>query len=112
MAMSGEAVIAVPFYDVFDGDRFVGFDALARIIRNGTADARAIPIANYIRRSIEQKAPQTALSARYPAAAQQLYRDSQGRIWLDLLEILIRPEGSPNLIVYQRVDLTAAIGGK
>jgi hypothetical protein len=112
LAMRGETAIAVPFYDVFDGDRFVGFDALARIIRNGTADAHSIPVTNFIRQSIEEKAPETALSARSPAAAPQLYRDSQGRIWLDLLETLIPFEGSPKLIVYQRIDVTAAIGEK
>jgi hypothetical protein len=112
LALSGETAVAVPFYGVSDGDRWVGFDALARIIRNGTADARSIPITNFSRQSIEQRAPETALSARFPAAAPQLYRDAQGRIWLDLLETLIPYEEGPKLIVYQRVDVTAAIGGK
>jgi hypothetical protein len=112
LALDGETAVVVAFYDVFDGDRFVGFDALARLVRGGTADAKSIPIAEFSRRSIDEKEPGNALSTRFPAAAPQLWRDRQGRIWLDLLETLIPFETDPKLIVYQRVDLTSAIGGK
>jgi hypothetical protein len=112
LALDGEAAVAVAFYDVFDGNRFVGFDALARLVRSGVADAKSIPITEFARKSIDQKQPEEALSTRFPAAAPQLYRDRQGRIWLDLLETLIPFETDPKLIVYQRVNLTSAIAGR
>jgi hypothetical protein len=97
--------VVVPFYDVWDGENFRGFDAVARVIANGKMVGEPIPVAQWVRRSIDAGTPDAALSAKFPAAAPRLYRDPKGRLWLDLLETLI-PEDGPKLIVYQRVDLT------
>jgi hypothetical protein len=89
LALDGETAVAVTFYDVYNGPTFVGFDALARIVRDGIMDAQSIALTEFVRKSIDQKEPGIALSARFPAAAPQLYHDQRGRIWLDLLETLI-----------------------
>jgi hypothetical protein len=110
LAVDGKTAVAVAFYDVFNGSDFVGFDALARVLRGGIADPEPIPITEFARKSIEQRKPEAALSTRFAVAAPQLYRDAQGRIWLDLLETLVPAETNPKLVVYQRVNLTSAIG--
>jgi hypothetical protein len=110
LALDGKTAVAVAFYDVFKGSDFVGFDALARVIRGGIADPEPIAITEFARKSIDQGKPEAALSTRFAVAAPQLYRDPQDRIWLDLLETLVPAETNPKLVVYQRVNLTSAIG--
>jgi hypothetical protein len=110
LALDGKTAVAVAFYDVFKGSDFVGFDALARVIRGGIADPEPIPITEFARKSIDQGKPEAGLSTRFAVASPQLYRDPQGRIWLDLLETLVPAETNPKLVVYQRVNLTSAIG--
>ena len=111
LAVDGTTAVAVSFYEVFDGNAFTGFDALARVIKNGTDEGSPIPISDWVLTSIERREPQAALTSRFPAASPQLYRDPGGRIWLDLLETLAPPDAPSKSIVYRRVDMTAAITG-
>ena len=52
-----------------------------------------------------------ALSTRFPAAAPGVWRAPDGRVWLDVLETLQSrfPGATGSLIVYHRVDVTAAL---
>jgi hypothetical protein len=107
--------LAMPlvFYDVYDGDRWAGFDAAARLIRFGKLEGKPLPVAGWVRASIDEHQPDAALSARFPAAAPSLFHAPEGHIWLDVLETLI-PVGiadAPKLIAYQRVDVTDFVNG-
>jgi hypothetical protein len=108
LALDRETAVVVPFYDVWDGEKFRGFDAVARIIAKGKLEGKPVQLAQWVGRSIDAGTLDTALSAEFPAAAPRLYHDPEGRLWLDLLETL-SPEDGPKLIVYQRVDMTAHI---
>ena len=61
---------------------------------------------------MDARRPETALSSRFPAAAPGVWHSSDGRLWLDVLEMLktdFEPKG-PNLIVYHRLDVTRLLG--
>ena len=109
LAVDSGVAVPVTFYDV--GGQ--GFDAVARIVRRGALEAPPIVVADWIRKSIDAKTPETALSARFPSAAQRLFHAPDGRVWLDLLETLIPAniKGAPKLIVYHPIDVTDAIRG-
>ncbi|MFZ0694859.1 MAG: alkaline phosphatase family protein [Alphaproteobacteria bacterium] len=110
LAVDSDVAVPVTFYDV--GGQ--GFDAVARIVKQGALEGPPIQVADWMRKSIDAKTPEAALSARFPSAAPRLFHAPNGRIWLDLLETLI-PEivkGAPKLIVYHRIDVTDAIQGR
>lgn len=108
LALDRETAVAVPFYEVWDGKKFRGFDVVARVVANGKMVGEPIQIAQWVGRSIDAGTPDAGLSAEFPAAAPRLYHDPQGRLRLDLLETL-SPQDGPKLIVYQRIDLTEHI---
>jgi hypothetical protein len=108
LAINGEHALAAVFYDVFDGDRWGGFDADLIPLWHGAPSGPALPLSRFVRASIEQKTPEFALSTRFPAVAPGVFHAPDGRAWLDVLETLI-PMGVPDsakLIVYQRIDVT------
>ena len=113
LAVDGDLAVALAFYDVFDGKRWAGFDSVARIVRHGRLDGPPIPVAQWVRGSIDAHRPEAALATRFPAIAPRLYHAADRRVWLDVLQTLI-PMGfpeAPNLIVYQRVDLSPWLSG-
>jgi hypothetical protein len=108
LSIDGEQAIAAVFYDVFDGNRWGGFDADLIPLRHGAADSQPQPLTHFIRASIDERTPAFALSDRFPAVAPVPFKAKDGRVWLDVLETLI-PMGvadSPKLIVYHRVEVT------
>ncbi len=110
LTLDGEQVIVTVFYDIYDGERWAGFDADLVSFRRGVAVGAAVPLTNYVRASITDKRPAAALSSRFPAAALAPYR-AEGHVWLDELETLIPMgiPGSPKLIVYHRVDVSGLL---
>jgi hypothetical protein len=108
LAIEGERALAAVFYDVYDGDKWGGFDAVLMPLWHGAPNGIALPLSRFVRDSIEQKTPDFALSSRFPAVAPGVFHAPDGRAWLDVLEALI-PMGVPDsakLIVYHRVDVT------
>ena len=110
LAVDDEVAVPVTFYDV--GGQ--GFDAAARIVRQGNVEGSPIRVADWMRMSIDTSNPQAALSARFPTAAPRLFHTPDGRIWLDILETLnpIHDDGAPKLIVYHPIDVTDAVQGR
>ncbi len=110
LTLDGSRAYALTFYDVIDGPRWAGFDARLVALRDGKAVGNPLQITDLVSRAIVAKRPEDVLSNRFPAAAPSLFRTSDGHAWLDVVETLIPMgvDGAPRLIVYQRVDLTAA----
>lgn len=111
LAFDGETVVAATFYEVLDRGRNAGFDSVARIIRRGAADGPPIPLTRAVQASVAAGKAEMALSTWFPSAAPRIHR-ANGRAWLDVLHAFEVDSSTkaPNLIVYQRVDLTEALG--
>lgn len=110
LTLDGERALATVFYDVFNGGQWAGFDAVLKPLSDGVPRGAPLPVSQFVRASIDRKTPEFALSARFPAAAPAVFRGSDGRIWLDILETLI-PMGVPDLpklIVWHRLDVSGA----
>ena len=110
LTIDGETAIATVFYDIFDGNRWAGFDADLVPFRNGAMRGSPVPLTHFVRASIADRKPEAALSSRFPSAAPAPYR-AGGHVWLDELQTFI-PMGvpsSPKLIVYSRADVTGLL---
>jgi hypothetical protein len=110
LTLDGEEAVATVFYDVYDGERWAGFDADLVPFLRGAAHGAPVPLTHFVRASITDKKPAMALSSRFPSASLTPYR-ADGHVWLDELETFI-PMGvpdSPKLIVYHRVDVTGML---
>lgn len=105
LTLDGEQVVATVFYDIYDGDRWAGFDADLIPFLRGAANGKPVPLTHFVRASIDEKKPAMAFSSRFPSAAISPYR-VEGKVWLDEVETFIPMgvPGSPKLIVYHRVD--------
>jgi hypothetical protein len=111
VAFDGDTVVAVTFYEVQDAGRTLGFDSLARIVRHGAVSGPPIPLTQSVRGAIASGRKDHALGTWFPSAAPDIFRPAGGQAWLDVLHTLEAAPvtGAPNLIVYQRVDLSAAL---
>ncbi len=103
-----DAVVAVVFFEHLDLPREI-FDSDAVILLSGRLVGAPIPLSRSAKRALEANRPQDALSTWFPSAAPRLYRQADGRVWLDVLSTAETPErhGSPSYIIYQRHELTA-----
>ncbi len=110
LTLDGELVVATVFYDIYDGDRWAGFDADLIPFLRGAPNGPPVPLTHFVRASIADKKPAMALSSRFPSAALSPYR-ADGHVWLDEVETFIPMgvPGSPKLIVYHRVDATGLL---
>ena len=111
LAIDGERAIAAVFYDVYDGERWAGFDDVLVPLWHGAPTGPALKLSQFTRTSIERKTPEFALSTRFPAVAPGVFHAPDGRAWLDVLETFI-PMGVPDsarLIVYHRIDVTGLL---
>ncbi len=110
LTLDGEQVLATVFYDIYDGDRWAGFDADLVPFLRGTPNGKPLPLTHFVRASINEKKPALALSTRFPSAAPTLYR-AEGKVWLDTIETFIPMgvPGAPKSIVYHRFDATALL---
>jgi hypothetical protein len=114
LALDGETVLATAFYDINDGGRWRGLDALARVIRRGVFDEATIAVSPLVRASIEANRPDAALSAIFVVTAPRLFHAPDGRVWLDVIETLVplAVDGAPRLVVYRPVEVTRALDAK
>ena len=110
LTLDGDRALALTFFDVFDGARWAGFDSQLVAFRDGKQQGAPLAITEFSRRSIASGDRSTELSARFPSAAPNLRRGADGHVWLDVLHTLnpLNVDGEAALVVYQRVDLTAA----
>lgn len=112
LALDKDRALPLAFYDVYDGPNWIGFDSALALFQNGRKAGPLLPVTQFVRRAIDAKHPDTALSSRFPAAAPAVWHSPDGRLWLDVLEMLksdFEPK-SPNLIVYHRLDVTRFLG--
>ena len=110
LTLDGDHALLLTFFDVFGGDHWAGFDSQLVVFGRGKKQGTPLPITEFSRRSIAAADPRIELSARFPSAAPKLRRGADGHVWLDVLHTLkpLSVEGEAALVVYQRVDLTAA----
>ena len=108
LALDENLALPLVFYDVYDGSNWIGFDSAFSVFRNGRREGALFPVTRFARESIDARRPDTALSSRFPAAAPAIWHSPDGRLWLDVLELLktdFEPK-APYLIVYHRLDVT------
>ena len=58
--------------------------------------------------ALDAKRPDDALATWFASAAPRLYRQADGRVWLDVLYTAQTPErhGSPHYVIYHRREVT------
>lgn len=102
-----DAVVAVVFFELLDLPREV-FDSDAVILRGGRLVGSPIALSRAAQTALQASRPRDALSTWFPSAAPRLYRQADGRVWLDVLSVAETPErhGSPQYVIYQRYELT------
>jgi hypothetical protein len=102
-----DAVAAVVFFEHEDLPREV-FDSDALILRSGKLIGTPIALSQGAKAALEAGRPRDALSTWFPSAAPRLYRQADGRVWLDVLYTAETPQrhGSPHYLIYLRRDIT------
>jgi hypothetical protein len=111
LALDRDRALPLAFYDVYDGTSWIGFDSAFVVLRNGRVEMPRLPVTQFVRAAIDAKQPDNALTSRFPAVGPSVWRTSDGRAWLDILELLksrLLPVG-PNLLVYHRMELTTVL---
>ena len=108
LSLAGDVALPLTFYNVIAGERDLGFDSVLGQFRNGASSHDPLRVTHFTQNAIDTGEPANSLGARFPAAAPRVYYGPDGRPWLDILETLVPGgvPGAPNLIVYQRLDLT------
>jgi hypothetical protein len=99
-------MLALVFYDIYDGAAELGFDTSLDILRGGHLAGPPLTVTDFVRRAVLAKQPETAMGPRFPGAAPTIFH-RDGKTWLDVLETIqspFEPVGA-NIIVYQRLDI-------
>ena len=109
LTIDGDYALALTFYDINVGANWAGFDSRLAVLRNGHFAGPPIPVAQFTTAAVASHHPDAAMGSRFPEAAPSLWRTKDGRIWLDVLEVLQTPHDDTNFIVYRQVDVTSAI---
>jgi hypothetical protein len=111
LTLDGERAFATVFHDVYQGERWAGFDTVLVPLSDGVPDGAPLPVSQFVRESIDRKTPEFSLSTRFPAASPAVSRGPDGRAWLDLLETLapLGVKDTPHLVVWHRLDVSAAV---
>jgi hypothetical protein len=111
LAVDGDRALALAFYNVDGGADFLGFDSAIAVLRGGRFEGKLIPVTHFVQDAVTAGHPDRAISVRFPAVAPTVWRAPDGHVWLDVLETLRPriPGAVGDLIVYQRVDVTAAL---
>ena len=80
-------------------------------LRNGRVDGPSIPVTQFVSAAIAVKHPEFAMGSRFPGTGPAPWRTADGRAGVDILELIQSPfePGGPSIVVYQRLDLTAAL---
>jgi hypothetical protein len=111
LAAEGNRSVAVTFYDVYDGETWLGFDSAALLAEDGIVAPPRIPLLETARMARTGGPREGILRTWFPAAAPTLQHTPDGDVWLDVLTACELASGTPempDLIVYQRVDLSRA----
>lgn len=111
LALDGDRALALTFYEVMAGADSPGFDSRLVPLRGGKIDGPSIPVTQFVSAAVTAKQPQSAMGSRFPGATANIWRTPDGHAGLDVLELLQSPfePGGASLVVYQRLDLTAAL---
>ena len=103
-------MVAVVFFDYQDQSH-EAFDSDVLFLRGGRLAAGPIALSRNAKTAIDAKRGDDALAAWFPVAAPRLYRQGDGRVWLDVLYTAQTPEGhkSPHYVIYQRREITESL---
>ena len=99
------------FHDSSGTGEQLGFDTSLEILRGGQSAQPVIPVEQFVRAAVAANRPTTGMGFRFPSLAPTVWHGPGGVATLDILEpVLSRfdPPG-PNIIVYQRLDLTGRL---
>ena len=105
LALDGDRTLALTFYENHAGSSSSDFDTRLVQLRNGHIDGQSTSAV------ITAKTPDAAMWSRFPGIGPTAWRTADGRAGVDILELIqssFQPDG-PNLVVYRRLDLTAAL---
>ena len=111
LALDGDRAFATPwlYHDIYQGTDWLGFDSSVAALRNGRMEGTPAPMTQFVHAAASP--PSIHADRRWarafpPQLRGRLARPG-GRTWLDVLELMQSPfpPGTPNLVVYQRVDL-------
>jgi hypothetical protein len=111
LALDGDRALALTFYENVAGPYSSGFDTRLVQLRNGRIDAPSLPETQFVSAAIAVKHPEAAMWSRFPGIGPTPWRTADGRAGVDILELIqspFQPDG-PDLVVYRRLDLTAAL---
>ena len=105
-----DAVVAAVFFDYQDQSH-EAFDVDALVLRDGKIVGKPIPLSRNAKAAIDANRGDDALAAWFSTPAPRIYRQADGRAWLDVLYTAQTPErhGSPHYVIYLRHDLTDAL---
>ena len=105
-----DTVVAVVFFDYQDQSHET-YDSDALLLRGGRLVGRPIALSRNARTAIDAKRGDDALATWFAIAAPRLYRQADGRVWLDVLYTAQTPErhGSPHYVIYQRREITESL---
>jgi hypothetical protein len=111
LALDGDRALALTFYESVAGSDSPGFDSMLVPLRNGRVDGPSIPVTQFVSAAIAVKHPEFAMGSRFPGTGPAPWRTADGRAGVDILELIQSPfePGGPSIVVYQRLDLTAAL---
>ena len=112
LTLEGDRALALVFFDVVSGGQERGFDASLHPLRNGRAAGPPLTLNRFVRDAVAAGHTEMAMGPRFPVSAPALFHAPDGKVWLDVLKTLQSPfqPGGPNLVVYQRVDVTGRLG--
>jgi hypothetical protein len=102
-----DTVVAVVFFDHQDQSH-EAYDADARLLRGGRLIGAPIVLSRNAKTAIDAKRGDDAVATWFATAAPRLYRQGDGRVWLDVLYTAQTPErhASPHYVIYLRHELT------
>jgi hypothetical protein len=81
------------------------------LLRGGQLVGGPIALSRNARTAIDAKRGDDALATWFASPAPRLYRQADGRVWLDVLYTAQTPEshGSPHYVIYQRREVTDSL---
>ena len=102
-----DSVVAVVFFDYQD-QTHEAFDSDALLLRGGRLVGAPIALSRNAKTALDANRPDDALATWFASAAPRLYRQADGRVWLDILYTAQTPErhDSPHYVIYQRREMT------
>jgi hypothetical protein len=105
-----DTVVAVVFFDNQDQSH-EAFDSDVLLLRGGRVVGAPIPLSRNARGAIDANRGPDATASWFTTPAPRIYRQADGRAWLDVLYTAQTPEshGSPHYVIYLRHEMTDAL---